>query len=211
AREPDGLGQGHRGAHGVVGCEDECRRAVRDRVGYLPGNTLAPPPEGAAGDPEDRREESLLTLIPDAAATPYDMQQVIRAVVDHGRWLELHAGYAQNILVGFARLGGRPVGVVADPPAVLAGVLDSHASGKAARFSPFRDALDVHPAPAGAVQRRIDAHPATFASPHKAAARGFVYDVIAPRDTRPRLIDALRMLRAKRDRNPPRKHGNIPL
>src|SRR5438552_1331000 len=85
-------------AHGVFGSEAECLAAIRDLVGYLPGNNLEAPPEGAAGYPVDWREESLRTLIPDAAATPYDMQQVIRAVVDHGRWLELHAGYAQNIL-----------------------------------------------------------------------------------------------------------------
>jgi propionyl-CoA carboxylase beta chain len=291
-------------AHGVFGSEAECLAAIRDLVGYLPGNNLETPPEGAAGDPEDRREESLLTLIPDTAATPYDMHRVIGAVVDHGRLLEIHAGYAQNILVGFARLGGRPVGVVANQPAVLAGVLDINASDKAARFIRFCDAFnlplvtfvdvpgflpgvtqehggiirhgakllyayceatvpkltvitrkayggaydvmssrhirgDVNLAwpsaeiavmgPRGAVeilfkeqiaaaadpaiemQRRIDEYTATFANPYKAAARGFVDDVIDPRDTRPRLIDALRMLRTKRDKNPPKKHGNIPL
>jgi propionyl-CoA carboxylase beta chain len=291
-------------AHGVFGSEAECLAAIRDLVGYLPGNNLETPPEGAAGDPEDRREESLLTLIPDTAATPYDMHRVISAVVDHGRLLEIHAGYAQNILVGFARLGGRPVGVVANQPAVLAGVLDINASDKAARFIRFCDAFnlplvtfvdvpgflpgvaqehggiirhgakllyayceatvpkltvitrkayggaydvmssrhirgDVNLAwpsaeiavmgprgaveilfkeqigaakdPAAEMQRRIDEYTATFANPYKAAARGFVDDVIDPRDTRPRLIDALRMLRTKRDKNPPKKHGNIPL
>jgi propionyl-CoA carboxylase beta chain len=291
-------------AHGVFGSEAECLAAIRDLVGYLPGNNLEAPPEGAGGDPEDRRDESLLTLIPDAAATPYDMHEVIRAVVDHGRLLEIHAGYAQNIVVGFARLGGRPVGIVANQPAVLAGVLDINGSDKAARFIRFCDAFNLPlvtfvdvpgflpgvaqehggiirhgakllyayceatvpkvtvitrkayggaydvmssrhirgdlnlawpsaeiavmgprgaveilfkdeiaaaPDPAVEMQRRIDEYTATFANPYKAAARGFVDDVIDPRDTRPRLIDALRMLRSKRDKNPPKKHGNIPL
>jgi propionyl-CoA carboxylase beta chain len=229
---------------------------------------------------------------------------VLRPVVDHGRFFEIHAGFAPNIVVGFARLGGRPVGIVANQPAVLAGVLDINASTKAARFIRFCDAfnfplvtfVDVpgflpgvaqehggiirHGAkllyayceatvpkltvitrkayggaydvmsskhirgdlnlawptaeiavmgPKGAVEilfkdeiakaadpaeearRRLDDYTRTFANPYKAAARGFVDDVIDPRDTRPRLIDALRALGGKRDRNPAKKHGNIPL
>ena len=291
-------------AHAVFGSEPECLAAIRELVGFLPGNNLDEPPPRASGDPDDRREERLLTLIPDAAATPYDMHEVVRAVVDQGRFLEIHAGYAPNIVVGFARLGGRPVGVVANQPAVLAGVLDINGSDKAARFIRFCDAFnlplvtfvdvpgflpgvaqehggiirhgakllyayceatvpkltvitrkayggaydvmssrhirgDVNLAwpsaeiavmgPRGAVeilfkqeigaagdpdlemQRRIDEYTATFANPYRAAARGFVDDVIDPRDTRPRLVDAIRLLRTKRDKNPAKKHGNIPL
>src|ERR1044072_9207755 len=130
-------------AHGVFGSEPECLGAIRELVGFLPGNNLEEPPSSPADDPDDRREESLLSVVPETAATPYDMHQVIRAVVDHGRFLEIHASYAQNILVGFARLGGRPVGVVANQPAVLAGVLDINGSDKAARFIRFCDAFNL--------------------------------------------------------------------
>jgi propionyl-CoA carboxylase beta chain len=293
-------------AHAVYPSEPECLAAIRELVEYLPANNLSepPPPVVAAEDPEERREESLLTLIPESPATPYDMHQVIRAVMDGGRFFEVHAAFAQNILVGFARLGGRSVGLVANQPTVLAGVLDINASVKAARFIRFCDAFNIplvtfvdvpgflpgtaqehggiirHGAkllyayceatvpkltvitrkayggaydvmsskhirgdlnlawpsaeiavmgPRGAVeilfkdeidgardpqaelQRRLDEYTRTFANPYKAAARGFIDDVIDPRDTRPRLIDALRMLRSKRDANPRKKHGCIPL
>jgi len=291
-------------AHGVFPSEPECLAAIRELTGFLPANNLDPPPVRPSADPDDRREESLLGVIPDAPTTPYDMHEVIRAVVDLGGFLEIHAGYAQNILVGFARLGGQPVGVVANQPAVLAGVLDINASVKAARFIRFCDAFNIplvtfvdvpgflpgttqehggiirHGAkllfayceatvpkltvitrkayggaydvmsskhirgdlnlawpsaeiavmgprgaaeilfkdevaraadPAALLQQRIDEYTATFANPYKAAARGFIDDVIDPRDTRPRLIDGLRMLATKRDANPKKKHGNIPL
>jgi propionyl-CoA carboxylase beta chain len=232
------------------------------------------------------------------------MHDVLRRVVDDGRFLEVHRGFADNIICGFARLGGRSVGIVANQPAVLAGVLDVNASVKAARFVRFCDCFNVpivtfvdvpgflpgtvqehggiirHGAkllyayceatvpkltvitrkayggaydvmsskhiradlnlawptgeiavmgakgaveilfrhqikaaadPAAEAQRLTDEYTAKFANPYEAAARGYVDDVIDPRDTRPRLIEALRVLRAKRDRNPPRKHGNIPL
>ncbi len=291
-------------AHGVFGSEPECLAAIRELSGFLPANNLDPPPMRAAADPDDRREESLLRVIPDAPATPYDMHDVIRAVVDDGSFFEIHAGYARNIVVGFSRLGGMPVGVIANQPAVLAGVLDINASVKAARFIRFCDAFNIplvtfvdvpgflpgtaqehggiirHGAkllyayceatvpkltvitrkayggaydvmsskhirgdlnlawptaeiavmgpkgaaeilfrdeiataadPAAMMQQRIDEYTRTFANPYKAAARGFIDDVIDPRDTRPRLIDALRMLATKRDVNPKKKHGNIPL
>ena len=232
------------------------------------------------------------------------MHEVIGRVVDDGEFLEVQRGYADNILTGFARLGGRPVGIVANQPAVLAGVLDINASIKAARFIRFCDCFNIpvvtfvdvpgflpgvtqehggiikHGAkllyayceatvpkltvitrkayggaydvmsskhirgdvnlawpsseiavmgpkgaveilfkeeiakaadPAAATARLIEEYTAKFAHPYAAAARGYIDDVIDPRDTRPRLIDALRTLRTKRDRNPPRKHGNIPL
>ncbi len=291
-------------AHRVAASEAECLASIRELLTYLPSNNLDDPPAMATDDPEDRREESLLDIIPESSASPYDMHGVIRAVMDHGQFFEIAEGFAGNILVGFARLGGRSVGVVANQPAVLAGVLDIASSTKAARFVRFCDAFNIplvtfvdvpgflpgvaqehggiirHGAkllyayceatvpkltvitrkayggaydvmnskhiradlnlawptaeiavmgPKGAVEilfkdeiakaadpaaeaaRKIDEYTRTFANPYKAAARGFIDDVIDPRDTRPRLIDALRTLRTKRDRNPPKKHGNIPL
>jgi len=291
-------------AHGVFGSEPECLLAIRELVGFLPSNNLDEAPARTADDPADRREEELLRIIPDSPATPYDMHGVIRAVVDHGHLFEIHAGYAPNILVGFARLEGRPVGIVANQPAVLAGVLDINASVKAARFIRFCDAFNVPvvtfvdvpgflpgvtqehggiirhgakllyayceatvpkltvitrkayggaydvmsskhirgdlnlawpsaeiavmgpkgaveilfkdeigmaPDPTAEMQRRVDDYTGTFAHPYKAAARGFIDDVIDPRDTRARLIDGLRVLRTKRDVNPRKKHGSIPL
>ena len=291
-------------SHFTHATEPECLAAVRELLGFLPSNNVDAPPLRPTDDPDDRRDEALLDLVPPAASTPYDMHDVVRRVVDDGRFLEVHAGFADNIIVGFARLGGQPVGVVANQPAVLAGVLDIGASTKAARFIRFCDCFNVpivtfvdvpgflpgvgqehggiirHGAkllyayceatvpkltvitrkayggaydvmssrhirgdlnlawptaeiavmgPKGAVEilfkaeiaasgdpaaeaaRRADEYTARFANPYAAAARGFVDDVIDPRDTRPRLIDGLRMLATKRDRNPPRKHGNIPL
>ncbi len=291
-------------AHVVFPSEADCLEAIRTLVGFLPANNLDDPPVRESRDPDDRREESLLSVIPDTPASPYDMHEVIRAVVDEGEFFEIHAGYARNILTGFARLGGPSVGIIANQPAVLAGVLDINASVKAARFIRFCDgfnlplltfvdvpgflpgvgqehggiirqgakllyayceatvpkltvitrkayggAYDVMSSkhirgdlnlawpsaeiavmgPKGAVEilfkediaraadreaearRLADEYTATFANPYRAAARGFLDDVIDPRDTRPRLIRALRMLRTKRDANPRKKHGNIPL
>jgi propionyl-CoA carboxylase beta chain len=302
-------------AHFVHATEPESLAAVRELMGYLPANNLDEPPRrpfaspgtgGAAdaGDPADRREERLLDIIPDSANKPYDMHEVIGAVVDRESFFEVQPQYAGNLIVGFARLAGQPVGIVANQPAVLAGVLDISASLKGARFIRFCDCFNIplvtfedvpgflpgvaqehggiikHGAkllyafceatvpkvtvitrkayggaydvmsskhirgdinlawptaeiavmgPKGAVEilfkkeieqaadreaetaRRIAEYTATFANPYTAAARGFVDDVIDPRDTRPRLIDALAMLTTKRDKNPPKKHGNIPL
>ena len=291
-------------AHTVFDSEPECLAAVRDLLAYLPANNLDEAPVVPTDDPADRRDESLLDVIPPNPAQPYDMHLVIRAVVDEAKFHEIHAAYAANIIVGFARLGGQSVGLIANQPAVLAGVLDINASVKAARFIRFCDAFNIplvtfedvpgflpgltqehggiirHGAkllyayceatvpkltvitrkayggaydvmsskhirgdlnlawptaeiavmgPKGAVeilyrdriakaddpavetQRLIDEYTATFANPYKAAERGYVDDVIDPRDTRARLIDGLRMLRNKRDTNPRKKHGNIPL
>jgi len=291
-------------AHFVHDSEPECLQAVRELVGFLPLNNLDDPPERPTDDPVDRRDESLLDLVPDSPTKPYDMHAVVERIVDDGGFLEVQRGYADNILTGFARLGGRPVGIVANQPAVLAGVLDIAASLKAARFIRFCDCFNLpvvtfvdvpgflpgvaqehggiikHGAkllyayceatvpkltvitrkayggaydvmsskhirgdinlawptaeiavmgakgaveilfkdeiarsddPAGATTRLVDDYTAKFAHPYAAAARGYIDDVIDPRDTRPRLIDALRTLRTKRDRNPPRKHGNLPL
>ena len=291
-------------SHFTHDTEPECLQAVRELMGFLPLNNLDEPPERATSDPVDRRDEALLDIVPESPAMPYDMHGVIGRVVDEGAFLEVHRGYAENIVVGFARLGGRPVGVVANQPAVLAGVLDINASLKAARFIRFCDCFNLpvvtfvdvpgflpgvaqehggiikHGAkllfayceatvpkltvitrkayggaydvmsskhirgdlnlawpsaeiavmgpkgaveilfkdeiaqaadPAAATARLIDEYTTKFAHPYAAAARGYIDDVIDPRDTRPRLIDALRTLRSKRERNHPKKHGNIPL
>jgi propionyl-CoA carboxylase beta chain len=282
--------------------------SVRELMSFLPLNNIDVPPRGPTGgpgdDPVDRRDEELLTIVPDESSKPYDMHEVIRRIVDDRRFFEIHKDYAQNIICGFARLGGRSVGIVANQPAVLAGVLDIGASLKAARFVRFCDAFNIplvtfedvpgflpgtaqehggiikHGAkllyayceatvpkltvitrkayggaydvmsskhirgdlnlawptaeiavmgPKGAVEilfkKEIEAagdkdralaekqaeYTEKFANPYIAAGRGYVDDVIDPRDTRPRLISALEVLHGKRDRNPPRKHGNIPL
>src|SRR5437870_13579693 len=282
-------------AHFVHGSERESLAAIRMLLSYLPSINRDDTSIRPSADPADRRDEELLDVVPDEPAKPYDMHDVIRRVVDDGAFLEVHRDFAGNLLVGFARLGGRPVGVVANQPAVLAGVLDINASLKGARFIRFCDAFNVplvtfedvpgflpgvaqehggiikHGAkllfayceatvpkltvitrkayggaydvmnskhirgdynvawptaeiavmgPKGAVEilykadateEREAEYREKFAHPYLAAARGYVDDIIDPRETRSRLIDALATLEAKRDRNPPRKHGNIPL
>jgi len=291
-------------AHFSRSTEIECLLAIRELLSYLPANNSEPPPIRETEDPHDRADESLLEVVPDVPTQPYDMHDVIGRIVDDGGFLEVHAGWAANLITGFARLGGRPVGVIANQPAVLAGVLDIDASRKGARFVRFCDAFNiplvtlenvpgflpgvaqehggiiVHGAkllfayceatvpkltvitrkayggaydvmsskhirgdlnlawptaeiavmgPKGAVEilyrKEIGEadDPAArsaeleeefrekFAHPYLAARRGFLDDVIDPRETRARLISGLQMLANKRDRNPPRKHGNIPL
>jgi propionyl-CoA carboxylase beta chain len=291
-------------SHFTFDSEPACLNAVRELVGFIPSNNLDDPPVRGTDDPDDRADEALLDAIPDSATRPYDMLDVVHRVADEGHFLEVHKGFADNIVVGFARLGGRPVGVVANQPAVLAGVLDINASAKAARFIRFcdcfnipivtfvdvpgflpgvaqehggiirygakllyayceatvpkltvitrkayggaydvmnskhirgdlnlawpsaeiavmgakgaveilfRDEIAMAADPVAALARFTEEYQARFAHPYAAAARGYVDDVIDPRETRARLIEALRTLRTKRDRNPPRKHGNIPL
>src|SRR5690606_19395007 len=132
-------------AHFVHDTEPACLAAVRALLGYLPENNLAEPPcrRAAENDPDDRREERLLDLIPDTPAKPYDMHEVLRLVADRESLLEVQPDYAANIITSFARLGGRPVGIVANQPAVLAGVLDIAASLKAARFIRFCDCFNI--------------------------------------------------------------------
>ena len=278
--------------------------AIREIFRYIPQNNVEDPPRGRGTDSRDRRDEGLLDVVPDNPNKPYDMHDVIKRVVDDGEFYEVQRDYAQNILCGFAHLGGFSIGIVANQPAVLAGVLDISASLKAARFIRFCDAFNIpivtfedvpgflpgvtqehggiikHGAkllfayceatvpkltvitrkayggaydvmsskhirgdfnvawptaeiavmgPKGAVeilfrkeinesddpQKAMDVkvveYTEKFANPYIAAARGYVDDIIDPRDTRPRLIDALETLRTKRDQNPPKKHGNIPL
>jgi propionyl-CoA carboxylase beta chain len=291
-------------AHFACDSEGACLDGARELLRYIPQNNRELPPFVENADPHDRRSENLLEIVPDNTNQPYDMHDVIGYVVDDGGFYEVHARFAGNLLVGFAHLGGHAVGIVANQPAVLAGVLDIDASDKGARFVRFCDAFNIplvvfedvpgflpgvaqehggiirHGAkllyafaeatvpkvtvitrkayggaydvmnskhirgdvnlawpqaeiavmgPKGAVEvlfrkeiaaaddpqaatdRRIDEYREKFAHPYEAAARGYVDDVIDPRDTRPRLISALDMLRDKRDENPARKHGNIPL
>ena len=282
-------------AHFVHDSELESLTAIRTLLSYLPSNNLDSPPIRPSDDPSDRRDEELLDIVPDEPAKPYDMHDVIRRVVDGGTFFEVQRDYAGNLLTGFARLGGRPVGIVANQPSNLAGVLDIAASQKGARFIRFCDAFNVplvtfedvpgflpgvaqehggiikHGAkllyayceatvpkltvitrkayggaydvmnskhvrggynvawptaeiavmgPKGAVEilykdeateEKANEYRDKFAHPYQAAARGYLDDIIDPRDTRPRLIEALTTLATKRDRNPSKKHGNIPL
>jgi propionyl-CoA carboxylase beta chain len=291
-------------AHFAVENDQECLLLIRELLSFMPGNNVDDPPVVESSDPVDRADEALDSMVPAAPNQPYDMLDVIQAVVDDGYLLEVHHHYAKNILVGFARLGGRPVGVVANQPAHLAGTLDIDASVKGARFVRFCDAFNIplvtfedvpgflpgtvqeyggiirHGAKLlfafaeatvpkltvitrkayggaycvmsskhirtdvnyawptaeiavmgaeGAVnilyKRELDAASdvATaraakvaefrekFANPSVAAGRGFVDEVIQPRTTRAKLITALAALDTKRDKNPPKKHGNIPL
>jgi propionyl-CoA carboxylase beta chain len=291
-------------AHFVHESEPACLAAIRELFAFIPQNNLDEPPRGKGTDPRDRRDAALLDVVPDHPNKPYDMHDVIKPVVDDGRFYEVQREYAQNILCGFAHLGGTSIGIVANQPAVLAGVLDISASLKAARFIRFCDAFNIpivtfedvpgflpgtaqehggiikHGAkllyayceatvpkltvitrkayggaydvmsskhirgdynvawptaeiavmgpkgaveilfrreindssdPAKATDAKVAEYTEKFANPYVAAGRGYVDDIIDPRDTRPRLIGALETLRAKRDRNPPKKHGNIPL
>lgn len=291
-------------AHFAHDSEPESLAAVRDLFRYIPQNNTELPPSAGCDDPHDRRDEVLLEVVPNNPNHPYDMREVIRCVVDDGSFYEVHERFADNILVGFAHLGGHAIGLVANQPAALAGVLDIDSSDKGARFVRFCDAFNIplvvledvpgflpgvaqehggiirHGAkllyafaeatvpkvtvitrkayggaydvmnskhirgdvnlawpqaeiavmgPKGAVEilfrkeiadsddpqaatdARIEEYRETFAHPYIAAARGYVDDVIDPRETRPRLISALDMLRNKRDENPLKKHGNIPL
>jgi propionyl-CoA carboxylase beta chain len=235
-------------AHFAVESEDQCLAYVRQLLGYIPQNNLEDPPFVPTVDPEDRMDEGLKTIIPDSPMRPYDMKEVIRRVVDDGQFLEVHEHWAQNIIVGFARLGGFSVGIVAQQPIIMAGVLDIDASRKAARFVRFCDAFNIPlvtfedvpgflpgveqehngiilngakllwayceatvPKITIITRKAYGEYREQFANPYVAAARGYVDDVIEPQETRPRLIEALRMLQNKRDTNPPKKHGNIPL
>jgi propionyl-CoA carboxylase beta chain len=291
-------------AHFAVDDDEDCILLIRELLSFIPNNNLDEPPRRAAADPIPGAEERLDTIVPEVPNQPYDMADVIEAVVDEGYFLEVHRHYAKNILVGFARLAGCPVGIVANQPAVLAGTLDIDASVKGARFVRFCDAFNIplvtfedvpgflpgtvqeyggiirHGAkllfafaeatvpkltvitrkayggaycvmsskhirtdvnfawPAaeiavmgaeGAVnilyKRELDAaadvaaaraakiteYREKFANPFIAAEHGFIDEVIRPRQTRARLIAALAALETKRDKNPPKKHGNIPL
>ena len=291
-------------AHFAVNDDAECIALIRELLSFMPGNNLDDPPRQPTEDPADREDESLDALVPPAPNQPYDMLDLIHTIADEGYFLEVHQHYARNLIVGFARLGGRPVGIVANQPAHLAGTLDINASVKGARFVRFCDAFNIplitfedvpgflpgtvqeyggiirHGAkllyafaeatvpkitvitrkayggaycvmaskhirtdfnyawpsaeiavmgaegavnilykrdiekaadPAAMRAQKIAEFRERFASPYVAAERGYVDEVILPRTTRAKLVQALATLDHKRDKNPPKKHGNIPL
>jgi len=291
-------------AHFAVEDDEACLAAIRRLLSYLPQNNVDDPPRRETNDPPDRMDPRLESIVPLEPNKPYDMKEVIRLVVDDGDLFEVHEHFAPNIVVGFAHLDGRPIGVVGNQPAMLAGVLDIKSSTKAARFVRFCDAFNIplvtfedvpgflpgseqewggiirHGAkllyayceatvpkltvvvrkayggaydvmsskhirgdynvawpqaelavmgaegavnivyrkeidsakdPAAARARLIEEYNEKFANPYVAAALGYLDDVIEPKETRPRLIRALRMLANKRQSLPPKKHGNIPL
>jgi propionyl-CoA carboxylase beta chain len=282
----------------------ECLRMIRELLGYLPQNNREDPPRRATADPIDRMDAELDAVVPAESNQPYDIKDVIHRVADDGGFFEVHEHWAQNLVIGFARMDGRPVGIVANQPAFLAGCLDIDSSVKGARFVRFCDAFNIpiltfedvpgflpgagqefggiirHGAkllyayaeatvpkitvitrkayggaycvmgskhirtdinlawpsaeiavmgPEGAVnivyrreltaaadpdalrRQKTEEFRERFANPFVAAERGYVDDVIEPRETRPRVIRALRMLENKVDTMPRKKHGNIPL
>src|SRR5205823_1577937 len=191
---------------------------LRRFMDFLPTSNRAQPPLRPTSDPSDRSEPSLETLVPSSPNKPYDMKELIAKVVDERDFFEIQPDFARNILVGFARMEGSTIGIVANQPMVLAGCLDIDSSRKAARFVRFCDCfnipivtfVDVPGFLPGTGQEHggIIKHVAT---PFVAARRGFIDDVILPRDTRRRLCRALAMLRGKSLANPWKKHDNIPL
>ncbi|NWF68149.1 MAG: acyl-CoA carboxylase subunit beta [Chloroflexi bacterium] len=290
--------------HMVGENETETLMLVREMLSFIPQNNMEDPPFAPNSDDPLRADPELDTIIPDSPNKPYDVKEIISRIVDDGHFYEVHSEYAQNMVVGFARLGGHSVGIIANQPMVLAGVLDIKASEKAARFIRFCDCFNIPlitfvdvpgympgveqehggiimagaklvyayceatvpkltvttrksyggaycvmsskhirgdlnlawpsaeiavMGPDGAVNiifRReiaeaedpvarknelVQEYREKFASPYIAAARGYIDDIIEPRDTRARLINGLNVFQNKRDSNPPRKHGNMPL
>jgi len=291
-------------AHLTAPDERTAMALLRELLSFLPSNNLVDPPVRATSDRADRRDETLDGIVPHDPVKPYDIKEILTRVIDDGHFLEVHERYAPNIVVGFARLDGRSVGIVANQPAHLAGCLDINASIKGARFVRFcdcfniplvtlvdvpgflpgvdqeyggiikhgakllyafaeatvpkvtlitrkayggaydvmaskhvradfnfafptaeiavmgpegavpivfRDSLEKADDPSAARARLIGEYREKFANPYIAAELGYVDEIIRPRDTRPTLIRALLALRGKRQDNPPRKHGNIPL
>jgi propionyl-CoA carboxylase beta chain len=291
-------------AHFMAHNDEECLLMLRELFSFIPSNNLEDPPRRAANDPWDRVDESLNAIVPAESNIPYDIKDIIHAVVDENYFFEVQEHYARNLVIGFARLDGRPIGIVANQPAHLAGCLDIAGSIKGARFVRFCDAFNIplvtfedvpgflpgtnqefggiikHGAkllfafaeatvpkltvitrkayggaycvmaskhirtdvnfayptaeiavmgPEGAVNiiyrrelaaakdvdklraEKVAEFTQKFANPYIAAERGFVDEIIEPKYTRKKLIAALRMLNTKRDANPPKKHGNIPL
>ncbi|MEE8576446.1 MAG: acyl-CoA carboxylase subunit beta [candidate division Zixibacteria bacterium] len=287
-------------------CENEADAITRVKklLSYLPQNNCEDAPFIECDDSPDREDENLNRIVPENPNQPYDIKEVIEGVADEGSWFEVHEEYAQNIVVGFARLAGRSIGIIANQPAVLAGVLDINSSVKGARFIRFCDAFNIplltfedvpgflpgtdqeHGGiirqgakllyayceatvpkvtvitrkayggaydvmnskhvrgdmnyawptaeiavmgaggaaeiifkkeikaaddPVAELKMKTDEYAEKFANPFDAASRGYIDDVIEPKTTRPRLIRAFEMLETKKDSNPPKKHGNIPL
>ena len=283
-------------AHFAADSDEDCLATIRELLSFLPSNNMEEPPRAVTADDINRVDVQLDALIPESPNQPYEMRELIKSIADEGHFLEVHQHYARNLVVGFIRLNGQSIGVVANQPAFLAGVLDINASRKGARFVRFCDAFNipllvledvpgflpgtdqeyggiiVHGAKLlyalaeatvpkitvitrkayggaycvmnskhiradmnfayptaeiavmgaeGAVnilykgskdrEAKIAEYKEKFANPYIAAERGYVDEIIEPRFTRRKLITAFAMLRNKRDRNPPKKHGNIPL
>jgi propionyl-CoA carboxylase beta chain len=286
-------------AHFIAESDEHAMMMLRELLSFIPSNNLEDPPVKPCTDDILREDEKLQTIVPDDPNKPYDMKEIITTVVDEHNFFEVMPYYAQNIIVGFARFGGRPVGIVANQPANLAGVLDINSSLKGARFVRFCDAFNIplitfvdvpgflpgttqefggiikHGAkllyafaeatvpkitlitrkayggaydvmsskhigadvnfayptaeiavmgPEGAVniifrdklseadkKQAVEDYKKTFASPYKAAALGYIDEIIFPKQTRFKIIQALDMTQNKSKSNPPKKHGNIPL
>lgn len=286
-------------AHFMATDDEQCLMMIRELMGFLPSNNMEDPPVAASIDDPAREDEKLEQLIPPDPNKPYDMKELILSVADEANFFEVMPHYAQNMLTGFARLDGKPVGIVANQPAFLAGVLDINSSTKAARFVRFCDAFNIplitfvdvpgflpgtnqefggiikHGAkllyafaeatvpkitvitrkayggaydvmsskhigadvnyafptaeiavmgPDGAVnilyrekldeaQKKdaVNNYRETFANPYKAAELGYIDEIIYPKHTRRKLIQAMEMTANKSEANPPKKHGNIPL
>jgi len=291
-------------AHFVAHDDPDGLALVRELLSFMPQNNREDPPRSETSDPPDRREEALDSLVPAESERPYDIKDIIHRVVDDAYFLEIQEHFAKNLVIGFARLGGQSVGIVANQPAVLAGCLDINASAKGARFVRFCDAFNIPlvfledvpgflpgtqqefggiirhgakllyayaeatvpkltvitrkayggaycvmaskhirtdvnyafptaeiavmgaegavnivyrrelqkaPEPEELRHQKVEEFRRRFANPYTAAERGYIDAVINPRDTRPKLIAALSMLENKRESNPPKKHGNIPL
>ncbi|MGH9915842.1 MAG: acyl-CoA carboxylase subunit beta, partial [Pyrinomonadaceae bacterium] len=291
-------------AHFSADSDQHALQLVRELVSFIPSNNLDDPPRGVTNDRPDRIELALNTLVPASSNQPYDIHECIRSVIDDGYFFEVQEHYAKNIVIGFGRLNGRSIGIVANQPAHLAGVLDIDASVKAARFVRFCDCFNIplivfedvpgflpgvsqehggiirhgakllyafaeatvpkitvitRKAYGGAYCVMASKHIRTdinfawpsaeiavmgaqgaveilyrkelneaddkqsvrdklqnefeekFNNPYIAASRGFIDEIIEPAYTRPKLIRALELLKNKRETNPPKKHGNIPL
>ncbi len=291
-------------AHFAADSDAHCLRLTRELLSFIPSNNMETPPFVPTNDPSDRADLKLNSIVPESSNQPYDIREIIFAVTDDGYFFEVQEHFAQNIVIGFARLGGFSVGIVANQPAFLAGVLDINASIKAARFVRFCDCFNIplitfedvpgflpgvnqehlgiirngakllyafaeatvpkitvitrkayggaycvmsskhirtdlnfaYPTAEIAVmgsqgavgllyrkelmetenieklrKQKISEFDEKFANPYVAAERGFIDEVIEPSITRPKLIRALTLLQNKRDQNPPKKHGNIPL
>ncbi|MBA7527494.1 Propionyl-CoA carboxylase beta chain [subsurface metagenome] len=291
-------------AHFAAESELECIELIKNLLSFIPNNNLEDPPSAESTDDINRMDKELDKIIPDSPNKPYDMHEVITKIIDNGDYLEVHKHYAKNLIVGFAKFNGKSVGIVANQPAVLAGVLDINSAMKGARFVRFCDCFNIpivtfvdvpgflpgtaqewggvikngakllyafceatvprvtiitrkayggaycvmsskHTradmnfawpsaeiavmGPAGAVKilyrkelkqakdpkalekKLVDEYTEKFANPFVTASKGYIDAIIKPSETRPRIIEALDMIENKRDTNPPRKHGNIPL
>ncbi len=286
-------------AHMIAENDEQAMMMIREMMSFLPLNNMEDPPIRPNTDDINREDKHLDEIVPDDPNKPYDMKEIIETVVDNGNFFEIQCQYAQNILIGFARMGGRPIGIVANQPAHLAGVLDINSSLKAARFVRFCDSFNIplitfedvpgflpgtaqefggiikHGAKLlfafseatvpkitiitrkayggaydvmsskhigadvnfayptaeiavmgadGAVniifrdklsdeekKKAVEDYRKVFASPYKAAELGYIDEIIYPRQTRQKIIQALEMTQTKSKTNPPKKHGNIPL